>query len=113
MQPKVSREEFINVWNRHGSAILVAKHLEVSERSVLNRRRRIEKDTNQPLINFDDRTKKYSQFQPIQTSLNKVELGGCRTGPSSTSGSTSTSKTFRWCRCTSPPRARWSSAMAR
>ena len=75
MQPKVSREEFINVWNRHGSAILVAKHLEVSERSVLNRRRRIEKDTNQPLINFDDRTKKYSQFQPIQTSLNKVELG--------------------------------------
>jgi hypothetical protein len=75
MQPKVSREEFINVWNRHGSAILVAKHLDVSERSVLNRRRRIEKETNQPLINFDDRAKKYSQFQPIQTSLNKIELG--------------------------------------
>jgi hypothetical protein len=75
MQPKVSREEFINIWSRYGSANLVAKHLDVSERSVLNRRRRIEKEINQPLINFDDRAKKYSQFQPIQTSLNKIELG--------------------------------------
>jgi hypothetical protein len=75
MQAKVSREEFINIWSRYGSAGLVAKHLDVSERSVLNRRRRIEKETNQPLISFDSRAKKYSQLQPIQTSLNKIELG--------------------------------------
>ena len=75
MQPKVSREEFINVWKRFGSCSKVAEHLEVSERSVNNRRRRIEKDTNQPLIGFDMRAQKYSQFQPIQTSLNRVNLG--------------------------------------
>jgi hypothetical protein len=75
MQPKVSREEFINVWKRFGSCSKVAEHLEVSVRSVNNRRRRIEKDTNQPLIGFDMRAQKYSQFQPIQTSLNRVNLG--------------------------------------
>ena len=75
MQAKVSREEFINIWSRFGSASKVAKCLDVSERSVLNRRRRIEQDTNQPLISFDDRSQAYSNVQPIQTSLNKIELG--------------------------------------
>ncbi len=40
-------------------------------------------------------------------------LSRCRTGPSSTSGSTSTWRTSRSCRCTSPSRGRWSSATAR
>lgn len=75
MQAKVSREEFINIWSRFGSASKVAKCLDVSERSVLNRRRRIEQDTNQPLISFNDRSQAYSNVQPIQTSLNKIELG--------------------------------------
>jgi len=75
MQPKVSQEEFINVWKRFGSCSKVAEHLDVSQRSVNNRRRRIEKEINQPLIGFDQRSQKYSQFQPIQTSLNRVDLG--------------------------------------
>ena len=36
----------------------------------------------------------------------------CRTGPSSTSGTTSISRTFRSCRSISPPSGRWSSAAA-
>ena len=75
MQPKVSREEFIKVWNRHGSASEVAKHLDISERSVHNRRRRIEKDSNQPLVSANERAKAYAHMQPIQTSLNRVDLG--------------------------------------
>jgi len=75
MQPKVSREEFIKIWSRHGSAAEVAKHLDVSERSVYNRRRRIEKDSNQPLVSFDERSNPYAHMQPIQTSLNRVDLG--------------------------------------
>lgn len=75
MQPKVSREEFINVWKRHGSASEVAKLLDISERSVHKRRRRIEEDSNQPLINGNERAKAYAHLQPIKTSLNRVELG--------------------------------------
>ena len=75
MQPKVSREEFINVWNRHGSAAEVARHLDISERSVHNRRRRIEKDSNQPLVSANERAKAFAHMQPIQTSLNRVDLG--------------------------------------
>jgi hypothetical protein len=75
MQPKVSQQEFINVWKRFGSCSKVAEYLDVSQRSVNNRRRRIEKEINQPLIGFDQRAQKYSQFQPIQTSLNRVDLG--------------------------------------
>jgi 3-oxoacid CoA-transferase subunit B len=37
----------------------------------------------------------------------------CRTGPSSTSGNTSISRTSRSCRCISRPSGRWSSATAR
>ena len=75
MQPKVSREEFIKVWNRHGSAAEVAKLLDISERSVHNRRRRIEKDSNQPLVSNNERAREFAHLQPIQTSLNRVELG--------------------------------------
>ena len=75
MQAKVSRQEFINVWNRHGSASEVAKLLDISERSVHKRRRRIEEDSNQPLVSADERGKAYAHIQPIKTSLNRVELG--------------------------------------
>ena len=75
MQAKVSRQEFINVWNRHGSASEVAKLLDISERSVHNRRRRIEKDLNQPLVSNNERAREFAHLQPIQTSLNRVELG--------------------------------------
>ena len=75
MQAKVSREEFIKVWNRHGSAAEVAKLLDISERSVHNRRRRIEKDSNQPLVSNNERAREFAHLQPIQTSLNRVELG--------------------------------------
>ena len=75
MQAKVSRQEFINVWNRYGSATKVAEYLDISERLVHRRRRRIEKDLNQPLVSADERGKAYSHIQPIKTSLNRVELG--------------------------------------
>jgi hypothetical protein len=75
MQAKVSRQEFINVWNRHGSASEVAKLLDISERSVHKRRRRIEEDSNQPLVNGNERAKAFAHLQPIKTSLNRVELG--------------------------------------
>ena len=75
MQAKVSRQEFINVWNRHGSASEVAKLLDISERSVHKRRRRIEEDSNQPLVSAGERGKAYAHIQPIKTSLNRVELG--------------------------------------
>ena len=75
MQPKVSREEFIKVWNRHGSAAEVAKLLDISERSVYNRRRRIEEDSNQPLVSNNKRANAFAHLQPIKTSLNRVELG--------------------------------------
>ena len=75
MQAKVSRQEFINVWNRYGSATKVAEYLEVSERLVHRRRRRIEKDLNQPLVANDERGKAYAHIQPIKTSLNRVDLG--------------------------------------
>ena len=75
MQAKVSRQEFISVWNKYGSAAEVAKRLDISERSVHNRRRRIEKDSNQPLVTNNERAKAYAHLQPIQTSLNRVELG--------------------------------------
>jgi DNA-binding Lrp family transcriptional regulator len=75
MQAKVSRQEFISVWNKYGSAAEVAKRLDISERSVHNRRRRIEKDSNQPLVTNNERAKAFAHLQPIQTSLNRVELG--------------------------------------
>lgn len=75
MQAKVSRQEFISVWNKYGSAAEVAKRLDISERSVHNRRRRIEEDSNQPLVSNNERAKAYAHLQPIQTSLNRVELG--------------------------------------
>jgi hypothetical protein len=75
MQAKVSREEFINVWSRYGSAAKVAEYLDISERLVHRRRRRIEKDLNQPLVAKDERGKAYSHIQPIKTSLNRVDLG--------------------------------------
>ena len=75
MQAKVSRQEFINVWNRYGSATKVAEYLDISERLVHRRRRRIEKDLNQPLVSVDERGKAYTHMQPIKTSLNRVDLG--------------------------------------
>jgi len=75
MQARVSRAEFIEVWNRHGSVPKVAQALKIDERAVHRRRRRIENETNQPLVSQTDLYSPYAAFQPIQTSINKVELG--------------------------------------
>jgi len=75
MKSKVSREKFVEVWNQYGSASKVAKYLDVTERAVMNRRRRIEKDTNEPLLAANEQAKPYFHLQHIKTSLNRVELG--------------------------------------
>jgi hypothetical protein len=75
MQARVSRAEFIEVWNRYGSVPKVAQALKIDERAVHRRRRRIENETNQPLVSQTDLYSPYAAFQPIQTSINKVELG--------------------------------------
>jgi hypothetical protein len=51
----------------------------------------------------------------ITPALPRVKVSApfrCPTGPSSTSGNTSSPKTFRWCRSILPRSARWSSATA-
>jgi hypothetical protein len=75
MQPRISRAEFIEAWNLYGSVPKVAKFLNMDERAVHRRRRRIESDNNQPLVNKHENSKSYAQLQPIQTSLNKIDLG--------------------------------------
>ena len=75
MKAPTSKAEFINTWNQWGSASTVATALGISERAVHRRRRKIEADSNQPLVSVDERARPYSHMQPIQTSINKIELG--------------------------------------
>jgi hypothetical protein len=75
MQARISRQEFIDAWNKYGSVPKVASYLKINERSVHRRRRKVEADTNQPLVNLHNNAKQYSQMQPVQTSINKIELG--------------------------------------
>lgn len=75
MQPKVSRAEFIEAWSRLGSAPKVAHFLNIDERSVHRRRRRIEAEYNQPLVSNHEHSKAFAHIQPIQTSINRIELG--------------------------------------
>ena len=49
---------------------------------------------------------------PASTPARACACSRCRTGPSSTSGCTSTARRSRWCRCISPRRGRWWSATA-
>jgi len=75
MQPKVSRAEFIEAWSRYGSASKVAQFFKIDERAVHRRRRRIEAEFNQPLVSHHENSKAYAYVQPIQTSINRIELG--------------------------------------
>ena len=75
MQPKVSRAEFIEAWSRYGSASKVAQFFKIDERAVHRRRRRIEAKFNQPLVSHHENSKAYAHVQPIQTSINRIELG--------------------------------------
>jgi hypothetical protein len=75
MPQKISRIDFIDAWDKYKSASKVAKHLNLTERAVQGRRRRIEQDTNQPLGAYDEKARPYDHIQPIKTSLNRVELG--------------------------------------
>ena len=43
-KPSCTEQEFIALWNKHGSATEISKILKISERNVHIRRRRIEKD---------------------------------------------------------------------
>ncbi len=54
-----------------------------------------------------------SAEQPHSTRARASACSRCRTGPRSTSGATSTSRTFPSCRCTSPRSARSSCAASR
>jgi len=75
MQAKVSRTEFVEIWNRFGSVEKVADYLKIDKRSVHRRRRRIEASENLPLCTVHPNTNLYAQLQPIQTSINRVDLG--------------------------------------
>jgi len=75
MQAKVSRTEFVEIWNQFGSVEKVADYLKMDKRSVHRRRRRIEASENLPLCTVHPNTNLYAQLQPIQTSINRVELG--------------------------------------
>ena len=75
MQARISRQEFIDAWNKYGSVPKVASYLKMDERAVHRRRRKVEADTNQPLVNLHNNAKQYSHMQPVQTSINKIELG--------------------------------------
>ena len=75
MQARVSRAEFVEAWNQYGSVPKVAQFLKMDERAVHRRRRRIEADSNQPLLNPHENSRVFAQIQPIQTSINKIELG--------------------------------------
>jgi hypothetical protein len=75
MQPRISRAEFIEAWNLYGSVPKVAKFLQMDERAVHRRRRRIEADNNQPLVSEHENSKTYAQIQPIKTSINRIDLG--------------------------------------
>jgi hypothetical protein len=75
MQARISRAEFIDAWKQHGSVTKVAKFFNLDERSVHRRRRRIEMDENQPLISQHPNANVFALHQPIQTSLNRIDLG--------------------------------------
>jgi hypothetical protein len=75
MQAKVSRTEFVEIWDRLGSVEKVADYLQMNKRAVHRRRRRIEADENQPLVAVHPNTNLYSLIQPAKTSINKIELG--------------------------------------
>jgi len=75
MQAKVSRTEFVEIWNRFGSVEKVADYLKMDKRCVHRRRRRIEASENLPLCTVHPNTNLYAQLQPIQTSINRVDLG--------------------------------------
>ena len=49
----VTQKQFVEIWNRHqGCARDVAKEIGVTDRNVLDRRRRIEKELGEPLVAF-------------------------------------------------------------
>jgi len=53
----------------------VARFLNIDERAVYRRRRRIENDENQPLVAEHPSTNQFAAIQPIKTSLNRIDLG--------------------------------------
>jgi predicted phosphodiesterase len=61
---KVSEEEFIDLWNKYGSASKIATILDIGVRSVFNRRREIEARTGQVLQATDPRTANFSITYP-------------------------------------------------
>jgi len=75
MRSKVTRSEFVEIWDRLGSVEKVADYLQMNKRAVHRRRRRIEQDENQPLVSVHPNVSMYSHMQPIKTALNRVELG--------------------------------------
>jgi hypothetical protein len=75
MQARVSQDEFIQAWKELGSATKVAQHFQIDERSVHRRRRKIEAERNVPLQSAHKNALVYAHMQPIQTSLNRVDLG--------------------------------------
>ncbi len=61
---KVSEEEFIDLWNKYGSATKIASILDIGVRSVFNRRKKIEARTGQVLKSTDPRTANFSITYP-------------------------------------------------
>ncbi len=61
---KVSEEEFIDLWNKYGSATKIASILDIGVRSVFNRRKKIEARTGQVLQATDPRTANFSITYP-------------------------------------------------
>ena len=57
-KPKVSEDEFVELWNRLGSASLVSKELKLHERSVLHRRSAIEARLGIKLVAHNDQRHK-------------------------------------------------------
>lgn len=58
--PKVTQEQFSELWERHGSARLVAQHLGTDISTVHQRRRRLEKEgftfATRPAVGYENRT---------------------------------------------------------
>ena len=56
--PRTTDDEFISVWNRLGSAVLVARELQMATRAVMSRRASIENRLEIKLEAHNDQRKK-------------------------------------------------------
>lgn len=73
--PKISDEEFIELWATHKSAVAVSRAIGVAERNVHSRRRRIEANKGIKLDSSDARARRWDHMHTADKHAKRLDLG--------------------------------------